>query len=303
MLFARMTIRSNLWLGGAVFKMRATRYVVTTLLLFVAACSNSHQPQRVTSDQSDQSPTQVADHELQNVCSKTEWPLLGLGSMEDAGKATLGKPLHVYYANSNELSKFAGGDLDKILHKTDDVVFPVLVDGKGRLLIQIGNRDGKWTVIRDGYQDSAPALVASENIRASENIPTASIFITLSSMNESNVLLTGKAQAAAPGSSSDSIATPDLNNVIQVVQLNGQPLILTKTPHEARKTDGVGRPVASGGGTNVSAPAMYFDKAYGPGTPASLGPGAASPNPAQDFFKAIAPVAAQAAKNPAPGPG
>ena len=220
-----MTTPSNLFAVDTAFKMRTTRYAVTALLMFLAACSDYHSPQQVNSDQSNQSPTQVAVHELENVRGSTQWTLLGLGPMEDAGKAALGKPLRVYFAKSDELGNYAGGDLDRILHKTDDLVFPVLVHGEGRLLIQVGNRGGKWTVIRDGYQDSAPAFVTSEKTWSGAPIPTVSIFIKLSSLNESNLLLTSKAKVTGPGGGNEPIATPDLNAVIQVMQLNGEPLI------------------------------------------------------------------------------
>jgi hypothetical protein len=269
--------------------MRLAPFVVASLSLAIVACSGSRPPAQLSGEQTDQSPTQVAESELKSVQKPTSCNLLGLGAPEEAGKATLGKPLRVYFANSNEVSNYTGGDLSKILHETDNVVFPVLVDGKARLLIEVGNQGGKWKPLRDGYQDSASSLVASEEVPG-ENAPTASIFIRLPSMNDSNVVLTGKMPSPAPGASSDSIPVPDLNSVLQVVQLNGRPLASSEPGHVHVKVDH---------------PHWILKGAYGiygSQTPSSAGPGGPPTNPAQDFFKAIAPAAKEVSTQSEHGP-
>lgn len=267
------------------------RIVIGSILTFLAACSSTPQSKQGNRGSSDQSPTQVAQAELQSIQKESNWTLLGLGSVENAHNATLGKPLRVYFAKANELGNYSGGDLSSILHETDSLVFPVLVDGKGRLLIEIRKQGNTWRAIRDGYQDSATSLVTAENVSTVETGPTASIFIRLPSMNESNLLLTGRVPSPAPGGPSDSVPMPDLNNVIQVVQLNGKPVVSNQTDHQGGVTGIIG---------NVDS-IVRFDRSFGSKT-SNHGPGAAPVNPARDFFKAMAPAAKQAAAQSERGP-
>ena len=275
---------------------------VALFLSVFLSCSKVQQVSTTDPDSQQRSPSQVAQAELQNVRTGKEWMLLGVGPPEEATKATLGSPMHVYFAKADELAAYKGGDLRGILHETDDLVFPVLVDGKGRLLIEVGQRGGEWTTIRDGYQDSATSLItcdkthqyttpaAEDHCSSKQGRPAASIFVKISSLNESNLLLTGATQTAGPGGSYEAVPVPDLNSVIEVVQLNGKPLV--NKDGQAKGVPGTDTNWVLHSGAVYGVSAKELDQ----------GPGAALPNPAQDFFKAMAPAAKQALNSPDHGP-
>jgi hypothetical protein len=270
---------------------------IILVLLCLTSCSNTQKSP--PKSEHNASPDEVAQNELNAIRTGAQWTILGLGSPQEANKATLGKPMWVYMAKANEISKYSGGKISNIVHATDDMVFPVLVDGKGRLLIEVGSRGGKWLNIRDGYQDSAASLISCGEYRyvaaasgvcpQAENLPTTSIFVELPSLNESDLLLTMRPQPSAPGGSASSIPVPDLDSVTKVVQLNGTPLV-PKNIH----------PVHLPPGTEW---VMHSHRIYGL-TKESYpsGPGAAPTNPAEDFFKSVAPAAKRATAEADHGP-
>ena len=136
--------------------MRHSSRLAAALLIFVSGCSTSHVPKPQTEPNT---PRGVAEQQLQSLRNGEAWQLLGLKSKDEADRARLGKAAGVYVVRADELSRYNGGDLTSILHPTQNVVYPVVIDGRGRLLIEVGYRDGKWVPIRDGYQDSAEAFV------------------------------------------------------------------------------------------------------------------------------------------------
>jgi hypothetical protein len=221
--------------------------------------------------------------------------LLGLNSKDEADRAQLGKPVKVYIVRADELSQYKGGDLSSILHPTTNLMFPVEVDGRGRLLLEVGVRGGKWIPIRDGYQDSAPAFVDATKLDA-VNQNNASIFVKMSSLGEKNLLLTGSAHPNGPGaaasgvSSGDLVATPDLNGRLTVTALNRSALAVSNEGKSAGVSGSKGVPY---GGV----------ASYGAGRVGELAPGASAPASAQTYFQGLAPTAQSVMTPKKDGPG
>jgi hypothetical protein len=251
---------------------QASLVCVAFLVLQLIACTSKPSPQVQTGRNT---PSRVAQAELQNIRQAPNWAALGLGSPDEAGKATLGPPIAVYFARVDELSRYSGGDLRGLLHQTNNIIYPVLVGGHGRLLIEVGKENGQWKPVRDGYQDSAEPL--GQFINSSEG----SVFVKVPSLNESNILITGKREAA-PGASAtinEPTQVEGLSGTLQVHPLNQQSIDASEATQSRQRRRG------RRGNVPFSAP--------GVGAPS---------NSAEEYFRSVAPAAKKAATSAGSGP-
>lgn len=70
---------------------------------------------------------------------------MGVATDAELKRSTLGTPLKVYNLRLDHIQEFRkGADARKILQETNEVVYPVHVDGTVKSSLSFRNRDGKW---------------------------------------------------------------------------------------------------------------------------------------------------------------
>lgn len=252
---------------------------------------------------SGKSAQEVAEAQLKGLSHNSQWKLLGLNSSTDLSTAQLEPPAPVYFVRADELSKYKGGDLREIVHDTSNLIFPVTVGGRGRILIEVGRRQGKWIPIRDGYQDSAAAFVASRSSTNADSAGRAAMFVKIGAMNESTLLISGEAQEAQPAAPGSDNVNPNVKSV----NLNASATTIIPLNQAAKAMSSQdfisSRSTSAISGKASHAYAASGGKRRGSASSASSAPGASPPlSPAKNFFRQIAPAAQQALTQQS-GPG
>ena len=115
----------------------------------------SHVRRDVTADQ-----TAVQQlNTLKALVDVNNYHEFGLTSLDDVKRLQLGEPLPVYFVASRDLANFKPGtDAGKILRKSERFLYPVMLDGKGTVVITIEKNSEKWNLVELGRQDIAGNL-------------------------------------------------------------------------------------------------------------------------------------------------
>jgi hypothetical protein len=263
-------------------------FITGLLCVSLSGCNPSRNTHLTAKD--------VAEVQLKSLSRNSQWKMLGLSSADEASHAILGSPIPVFIGRADEMAKYNSGDLNEIIHPTDNVVFPVLVNGQGKMLIEVGREHDDWVPVRDGYQDSARLLVESQL----NNPGKKADFVKVGSMNESSYLIQSDyaTNTGSPGGEVASSNTEGLNlgsNSV-VLPLNNAAQAIAETAYES--------PVLSKH-QNVKSTSNAFGIVV-PNVLAPNAPGAAAPPTqpsAQDFFRKVAPIAQQSASHVSNGPG
>jgi hypothetical protein len=238
-------------------------------------------------------PDEAARTELQHLrneavlpAGEATWKFLGFSSASDLTQATLGPPTKVYAISVEALSRYQGGDVASVLQDTGDLVYPVLVNGQGRLLIEVSKQEEGWVAVHDGYQESASGLAKAVSPHAKPpGEPMGFVFAKINAMKQQTLLVGGKVSVGnAPGGATAT----DLSNLkgeLQVVPLN-----TTKTPAQTVYTKMVGK----------KGPRRTFWAAT---EEAPGGPPPKPAVPAQEYLKGLVPAAQVLAKEKPKAPG
>ena len=100
----------------------------------------------------------------------------GLDSVEEASRLKLGQPAELLYVSNNKLSDFNSSTrLRNLFKESQTKVYPVLVDGDGRLLMKMSKYNGEWRVDSFGQRDIARNLARLETERNREGSSGSSV--------------------------------------------------------------------------------------------------------------------------------
>lgn len=109
---------------------------------------------------------------LRQLITKDNYQNYGLKSFDEVAKLQLGEGTDVFFVLNNDLKEFGPqSKITSVVKPSQSRIYPVLVDGEGRLLITLRKRHGSWHVASFGESDVAYNLAKLQNGRAWLNLP------------------------------------------------------------------------------------------------------------------------------------
>jgi hypothetical protein len=107
--------------------------------------------------------------QLQPLVNEQTFRQLGFASPEEVKKAQVGAPLHIYMVRLDKLKEYADKEKpDTLLSETNEVLFPVVVDGQVRTGMKLRMVDGAWRFSSFGASETTRALGAASKRAMSE---------------------------------------------------------------------------------------------------------------------------------------
>lgn len=101
---------------------------------------------------------------LRSLINPGNFKQFGLQSVDEAQRLTLETPLPLFYVRSDQLKDYKPGtDAGKLMINARRLLYPVALNGTGRIVITIEDRDGEWRLVSFGQQEIAPALTQIKN--------------------------------------------------------------------------------------------------------------------------------------------
>ena len=96
---------------------------------------------------------------LRSLINQTNFKQFGLDSFAQVSKMDLGEPVPVYYVRADQLKDYKPGtDAGRLMISANRRLYPVVIDGVGKLLITIEKTENGWRMVGFGQEDIAPAL-------------------------------------------------------------------------------------------------------------------------------------------------
>src|ERR1700733_8299053 len=96
---------------------------------------------------------------IRSLINERNFKEFGLQSFEEVSDLRLGDPVPIYYVRADQLKEYQPGtDAGKLMISANRRLYPVLVNGEGKLLITIEKADTGWRMVSFGQADVAPAL-------------------------------------------------------------------------------------------------------------------------------------------------
>jgi hypothetical protein len=87
----------------------------------------------------------------------------GFNSMNEVSLVQLGTGIDVFYVFNDDLKEFqTTTNLGKVIKPSETRIYPVTVNGEGRILITVSLRNGKWRTAKFGRPDLALNLAKRE---------------------------------------------------------------------------------------------------------------------------------------------
>jgi hypothetical protein len=161
---------------------------------------------------------------LRSLVTRENFRQFGLESFDEASKLQLGNPVPLYYVRADQLKEYQPGtDAGKLMINANRRLYPVVVDGIGRLLITIEKAGDAWRMVSFGQQDIAPTLtkIKHDKLRRTASGPGASdtnyFAVQIPSMH---LNFLAYAAAPGPGGSEDSKRQVTLIPLVSGTQLS-----------------------------------------------------------------------------------
>lgn len=83
----------------------------------------------------------------------------GLETAEQVGALRLGEPVTLFYVRADQLQDYKGDtDAGRLLLATNRKLYPVELNGTGKLIITVEKQSSGWRAVSIGDQDIAPSL-------------------------------------------------------------------------------------------------------------------------------------------------
>ena len=122
--------------------------LLTAIVLMAANAAFPQEPMAVYQAsvlKSTQATAQAALSEFSQLVTARNFKALGFDSPRDIRQAVLGDPFGEYMVRLDELKKFTS-DINPVdlLHPTERITYPLLVEGATRSGVTVVKRDGKW---------------------------------------------------------------------------------------------------------------------------------------------------------------
>src|ERR1700733_276460 len=148
--------------------------VLCVLLTGLASEMYSQHPKSASrSSKADQSADQAADFALgmlRRSITSTNYAQFGFANVEEVQHMTLGSGVPLFYVRADQLSKYTpGSDPGSLMIPTQRRLYPVLVNGSGRLIITLENQNGQWKLVSFGQQAIADQLSKIKHDKASHS--------------------------------------------------------------------------------------------------------------------------------------
>jgi hypothetical protein len=109
---------------------------------------------------------------LKQLITKENYQNFGLRSLDEVSNLQLGQGADVFFVFNNDLKEFGrDSKLASVVKRSQSRIYPVLVNGEGRLLITLRKHEGTWRVASFGESDVAYNLAKLEEGRNWLNLP------------------------------------------------------------------------------------------------------------------------------------
>jgi hypothetical protein len=96
---------------------------------------------------------------IRSLINEKNFKEFGLQSFEEVSELRLGDAVPIYYVRADQLKEYQPGtDAGKLMISANRRLYPVLVNGQGKLLITIEKAETGWRMVSFGQADVAPAL-------------------------------------------------------------------------------------------------------------------------------------------------
>lgn len=101
---------------------------------------------------------------LRAVINESNYRLFGLDSTAGTNDLELGNPLPVYFVSSKALASYTpGSDAGKLMTKTDRLLYPVTLHGKGVTVMTIEKTNGRWALLDFNGSGIAPTVAQASS--------------------------------------------------------------------------------------------------------------------------------------------
>jgi hypothetical protein len=82
---------------------------------------------------------------LTSAVSEDTKTLAGFDADDDLTKAVPGTPFRMYYLSADSILSYNGNaPVESIVNESDMWYFPIIIDGKIKLMLYVGNKNGRW---------------------------------------------------------------------------------------------------------------------------------------------------------------
>jgi hypothetical protein len=96
---------------------------------------------------------------LKSLINEGNYKQYGLESFDDVQKLQLGDPLPLFYVRADQLKDYKpGSDAGKLMISTNREIYPVVLNGTGKLLMTVAKTGDSWRAVSFGEQDVAPSF-------------------------------------------------------------------------------------------------------------------------------------------------
>jgi hypothetical protein len=168
-------------------------------------------------------PNEVAKEALSNLpqlIDEKAYKQLGIESADSLSTAVLGEPVPVYYVRLDQLSQYESGDPGTLLNDAHRIIYPIIVQGQGRLLIVLEEKEGIWRFVKYDNPKVAKNLVkVKQHKSARSGSPSSFMAIQIPGL-QMLTLLGERPKDQATGLDKDLLLTP-LNDTADLRQNPG----------------------------------------------------------------------------------
>jgi len=199
------------------------RMLTLSVLLFFGitqGCNRTEGLQQVNNQSSDpqkpsrqgQDPNEVAKEALSllpQLLDEKAYRQLGIETADSLSTALLGEPVRLYYVRLDQLSQFRSGDPGALLNDARRLIYPIIVQGQGRLLIVLEEKDGNWRYVKYDNPAVAKNLVRIRQNKSAQSGSPPSSFMAIQIPGLQMLTLLGeRPKEQVPGSVDELLLTP-----------------------------------------------------------------------------------------------
>jgi len=96
---------------------------------------------------------------LKKSITRDNYKQFGFDSLDEVSRAELGDGVPLFYVKADQLKDYAPGtDTGRLMIPTQRRLYPVIVDGVGKLVMTIESANNQWKLVDFGQQDIASSL-------------------------------------------------------------------------------------------------------------------------------------------------
>ena len=195
--------------------------LIFSLVLLFVRCATNERPQTSTTNSNspggspqlnteNADPSQVAKSALASLSSVLDEKAtkeLGLNSPDEWNSASLGEPVRLYLIRLDQLSQYkTATDPTQLLNDVHRTFYPVLVNGEGKLLIVLEQKDSAWKFVKYDSPVAAKNLVRIRHNKSAAAGGSSFLVVQVPSLQLT--FLGQQATGQAPGAGKAMMLTP-----------------------------------------------------------------------------------------------